>query len=205
MPAIPTRTALFARSLPASVLRASCAALPALALSAAFATGFAGQSLAAGSDDSAAPKPTNTTKTCKGAKVWDDQKQRCVAPKHSSLDPDEMYDAVRELAYAGRYGDAQAVLAAMPDQMDSRVLTYWGFTYRKQGYRDQAMSYYTRAIALDPQNHLARSYMGQGFVAEGKYGLALEQWKLIRAAGGSGSWAEVSLREALLSGQTQSY
>ncbi|WP_420849007.1 tetratricopeptide repeat protein [Phaeobacter porticola] len=166
---------------------------------------FAATAFAAGGGDSAAPKPTNTTKTCKGARVWDDQKQRCVAPKQSSLDPDELYDAVRELAYAGRYSDAQMVLAAMPDQTDSRVLTYWGFTYRKQGYPDQAMSYYTQAIAQDPQNHLARSYMGQGFVSEGKYGLALEQWKIIRANGGSDTWAEISLREALLSGQTQSY
>lgn len=201
MPAMLTRNATHARSLPASARRAGCATLPALVLSAAFASG----ALAAGGGDSAAPKPTNTTKTCKGAKVWDDQKQRCVAPKQSSLDPDEMYDAVRELAYAGRYSDAQAVLAAMPDQTDSRVLTYWGFTYRKQGYSEQALSYYTQAIAQDPQNHLARSYMGQGFVTEGKYGLALEQWKIIRATGGSDSWAEVSLREALLSGQTQSY
>ncbi|ATG35950.1 MULTISPECIES: hypothetical protein [Phaeobacter] len=201
MPVMLTHNAPDARSLPASAMRASCAPLTALVLFAA----FAGSAFAAGSGDSAAPKPTNTTKTCKGAKVWDDQKQRCVAPKQSSLDPDELYDAVRELAYAGRYSDAQMVLAAMPDQTDSRVLTYWGFTYRKQGYSDQAMSYYTQAIAQDPQNHLARSYMGQGFVTEGKYGLALEQWKIIRATGGSDSWAEVSLRDALLSGQTQSY
>ncbi|MFS4580097.1 tetratricopeptide repeat protein [Phaeobacter sp. C3_T13_0] len=205
MPATPTLSPTLARSLSHSTTRATgtalLLALPAFALSLAFATGAS----AAGGEDSAAPKPTNTTKACKGAKVWDDQKQRCVAPEQSSLDPDELYDAIRELAYAERYDDAQAVLAAMPDQTDSRVLTYWGFTHRKQGYRDLAMSYYNRAIAQDPGNHLARSYMGQGFVTEGKYGQALEQWKIIRANGGTDSWAEVSLREALLSGQTQSY
>ena len=160
---------------------------------------------AAGGDDWSAPKPTQTTKDCKGAKVWDQKSGKCVDPKRSSLDADTLYGAVRELAYAGRLRDAQVVLAAMPDQASPRVLTYWGFTHRKLGHRELASQYYERAIASDPDNLLARSYMGQGFVEEGKLGLALTQWKEIRKRGGTGTWPEVSLRQALETGHTSTY
>ncbi|UWQ92905.1 hypothetical protein QEZ52_09270 [Aliisedimentitalea scapharcae] len=151
------------------------------------------------------PKPSETTKTCKGVRVWDEKKKRCVRPKNSSLDTETLYGAVRELAYAGRYDDAQGVLSAMADQNDDGVLTYWGFTHRKLGHAELANQYYQRAITQNPDNLLARSYMGQGFVAEGKTELAIAQWKEIRARGGAGTWPETSLRTALETGLTFSY
>ena len=160
---------------------------------------------AAGSGSTTPPTTTETTKTCKGVQVWDPQTQRCVDPKGASLDPDRLYAAVRELAYAGRYSDAQAVLRTMPDQTDDRVLTYWGFTHRKMGNRDLALDYYQKAIAANPDNLLARSYMGQGFVAEGKTEAALAQLREIEARGGAGGWPEQALREAIRSGRTYDY
>ncbi|WP_291735559.1 tetratricopeptide repeat protein [Leisingera sp. F5] len=160
---------------------------------------------AASGNDWNPPKPTQTTKECKGKRVWDDQKKRCVRPKKSSLNQQELLGAVRELAYAGRQEDAQAVLGAMADQQDSLVLTYWGFTHRKLGNLDVAQAYYDQALARDPDNILARSYMGQGLVEQGKYGTALIQWKEIKARGGDGSWAEASLRNALETGASHSY
>ena len=160
---------------------------------------------AASGNDWNPPKPSETTKTCKGKRVWDDQKKRCVRPRKSSLNQEGLLGAARELAYAGRQEDAQAVLSAMADQQDSLVLTYWGFTHRKLGNLDLAQAYYDRALAQDPDNFLARSYMGQGLVEQGKYGAALVQWKEIRARGGDGTWAEASLREALETGVTRSY
>lgn len=165
-----------------------------------------GFAFAAGSDtNTAPPKTTKTTKSCKGIQVWDEAKQSCVNPKGAALDSDILYDAVRELAYAGRYADAQGVLAAMPDQQDDRVLTYWGFTNRKLGKADLAQVFYTSAIARNPDNILARSYMGQGLVEAGDRDGAIAQWREIRARGGEGSWAEISLRDAIRSGQTYSY
>ena len=161
--------------------------------------------LSAGSDTMTPPTPSDTTKTCKGKRVWDDAKGRCVRPKQSSLNQDGLYDAVRELAYAGRNEDAQAVLSAMADQGHTRVLTYWGFTHRKLGNRALSQAFYDQAIAQDPSNLLARSYMGQGFVEEGQIGLALAEWKEIRARGGVGTWPETSLRQALETGATTSY
>lgn len=151
------------------------------------------------------PKPTATTKSCKGVKVWDATSGRCVKPKGASLDSDTLYEAVRELAYAGRYGDAQGVLREMADQNDDRVLTYWGFTHRKLGNLELANTFYTHAITRNPDNILARSYMGQGHVEEGRMDEAIAQWQEIKARGGTGTWAEASLRQAILTGSTYSY
>ncbi|WP_323776433.1 tetratricopeptide repeat protein [Leisingera sp.] len=160
---------------------------------------------AAGGNDWNPPKPSETTKTCKGKRVWDANKKRCVRPRKSSLNQQGLMDAARELAYAGRQQDAQSVLRAMPDQQDSLVLTYWGFTHRKLGNLELAQTYYDRALKRNPDNILARSYMGQGLVEQGKYGAALIQWKEIKARGGDGSWAEASLRNALETGASYNY
>jgi hypothetical protein len=71
---------------------------------------------------------------------------------------------VRELAYAGSHLDAMCIMDAMSDQNDDRVLTYRGFTNRKLGNVDVAMVFHQKAIDKDPDNILARSYMGQGMM-----------------------------------------
>ena len=148
------------------------------------------------------PKPT--TVSCKGTQVYDKDKKKCVDAQESSLERDERYQTVRQLAYAGRYMDAQGVLDTM-DPADPGRLTYMGFTNRKLGNLDVANMFYEEAIAADPANILARSYMGQGFVEEGRIPEAVAQLKLIRAHGGTGSWAETSLRNAIATGKTYSY
>ncbi|MFA3917793.1 tetratricopeptide repeat protein [Ruegeria hyattellae] len=160
--------------------------------------------LAAGGGSSP-PKPTNTTRKCLFGRVWDQNAGRCMKPKKTSFSDDALYDAVRELAYDGQYEHAQAALSEMRDQDDDRVLTYWGFTYRKMGEIELANMFYEQAIAANPDNLLARSYMAQGFVEEGKTDLAVVQWREIKARGGEGSWAEVSLRDAIRTGLTYSY
>ena len=164
-----------------------------------------GFAIAAGGDDRGAPKPTQTTKECRGVKVWDDTKKRCVRPKQSSLGTDGLIKAARELAYAGRYNDAQGVLLALPDQNDDLALTYWGFTHRKIGNMELANAFYKQAIEENPNNILARSYMGQGFVEQGLSAQAFAQWQEIRARGGAGTWAGVSLRKAMETGDNFNY
>lgn len=159
---------------------------------------------AAGGDSSTAPKPTNTTKKCLFGRVYDKDAGRCVKPDKTNFTQDELYDAVRELAYDGQLKNAQTILRIM-DQDDDRVMTYWGFTYRKMGELELANAYYNNAIEANPDNILARSYMGQGFVSEGKTDLAIMQWREIKARGGEGTWAETSLREAIQTGLTYSY
>lgn len=162
---------------------------------------FPAAAFADGGNDSPPPKPAVT---CEGSKVYDKKTKSCVDAQESNLDRDTLYQAVRQLAYAERYVDAQGVLAAMPAQDPGR-LTYMGFTARKLGQADLAMKYYNEAIALDPANILARSYMGQGHVEAGDIDLALVQLEEIRAHGGAGSWSETSLRNAIATGTTYRY
>lgn len=174
------------------VIAATCLALPMAAL-------------AAGSDSFSPPKPTQTTKDCKKGEVWDPAKKKCVAPRESRLSDDVLYGAVREYAYAGQYETAQAILAAMSDQSDDRVLTYWGFTHRKLGNRALGMSFYNKALKTNPDNLLVRSYMGQSFVESGQISFAKAQLREIRARGGQDTWAETALAKAIRSGSTYSY
>ncbi len=164
-----------------------------------------GLAFAAGGDDFNPPKPTDTVKKCWGKRVYDPETKRCVKPKQSSLNDDQLFDDARALAYAGRNADAQAVLSAMQDQNEGRVLTYWGFTHRKLGNDALAHSYYEKALKLDPNNLLARSYYGQALIKQGRLGEAFAEWKEIRARGGAETWAETSLRQALETGQSFTY
>ena len=155
---------------------------------------------AAGGGEETAPKKPK----CETGQVYDKKTKSCISAKESNLDVDSLYENVRELAYAGRYADAQVVLAQMPAQ-DDRTLTYLGFTNRKMGNMEAAMAYYTEALRVNPSNVLARSYMGQGLVEQGKMVQAMAQLREIRAHGGSGTWAEASLRTAIATGKTFNY
>lgn len=161
--------------------------------------------LAAGGMDEATPQPTETTTVCTDGEVWDADSDSCVAPQESRLDDDTLYRAARELAYSGQYGAAQQVLAAMSDPSDDRVLTYLGFTHRKMGDIDRGMAYYRAALEANPDNLLARSYMGEALAEVGETALARAQLSEIRARGGRGTWAEIALRLAIETGQSRAY
>lgn len=160
---------------------------------------------AMGDDDTAPPLTTNTTTTCSNGKIWSGEAKKCVDPVQGRLDDDTLYDAARELAYAGQYGNALKVLAAMSDATDDRVLTYMGFAFRKMGDVALGNDYYQQAIAKNPDNLLARSYMGQGFVEAGDLDAARAQLSEIMARQGDGTWAAVSLRMAIENGRGSSY
>jgi tetratricopeptide (TPR) repeat protein len=160
---------------------------------------------AVGSESDTPPTPTETTTTCTNGMVWDADSKSCVEPTDSSLNDSDRLNAVRELAYAGRLQDAERVLDAMADQMADGVLTYRGFTARKSGRTDEAYEWYAKALDTNPDNLLARSYLGQAHVASGNIELAKLELSEIRKRGGRSSWPELSLRMAIQSGQGYSY
>lgn len=174
------------------------------ALAAALAI-FATSAVFAAGDDVTTPPPPTPTPRCPDGQIHDPKAGRCVPAKSSGLSDRERYQAVRELAYAQRYTAAALVLDTMSDQKDDRVLTYRGFLMRKTGRLDQAVSYYQAALDRNPDNLLVRSYMGQGFVESGNLDAARRQHEEILARSGKGTWAEVSLRDALASGRTYGY
>ncbi len=147
------------------------------------------------------PTPTPTTTQCTDGQVWDADKAACVAIEEGLLDDDTLYGAAREFAYAGQYTHAIAALSAMSDQRSDRVLTYMGFTLRKSGEPARGMGYYAAALAKNPDNLLARSYLGQGLVELGQIDGAVTQLEQIRARGGAGTWPELALLGALRTGR----
>lgn len=161
--------------------------------------------LAAGSDDSQPPTPTETTTKCETGTVWDEKTKTCVKAEDSSLNDDQRFGAVRELAYAGRYDEAMTVLATMREGETSRVMTYRGFLLRQTGHVEDGIAAYERAIALDAGNILARSYYGQLLVQMDELALAEDQLTQIRAHGGSGTWAETALAAAIKTGVTYTF
>ena len=161
--------------------------------------------LAVGSDDSQPPKPTATTTECEKGTVWDEKTGTCIKAEDSSLNDDQRFGAVRELAYVGRYDEATAVLATMREGETSRVMTYRGFLLRQTDHVEEGIRAYERAIALDPANILARSYYGQLLVQMDELALAGDQLARIRAHGGTGTWAERALATAIETGATYTF
>jgi tetratricopeptide (TPR) repeat protein len=166
---------------------------------------FPAFAFAAGSDDAEPPQPTATTTECTDGKVYDEEKKECVAPEDSSLNNDERYRAVRELAYAGQTEAAMRVLAAMTEGKSDRVLTYTGFLNRQMGHWEAGIAAYEMALQINPDNILARSYFGQALVLMNETDMASAQLEEIRMRGGAGTWAEAALATAILTGTTTTY
>ncbi|KUF11501.1 tetratricopeptide repeat protein [Pseudoponticoccus marisrubri] len=160
-----------------------------------------GAAFAAGSDTTSAP----STPKCEDGFVYDSGTDSCVQSSSSLIDEGERIEALREYAHAGDAAAARVVLSSFADQTADAVLTYRGFLARKAGDMQAAMGWYETALAANPDNLLARSYMGQGLVTVGDFVGAKRQYDEIVARGGKGSWAEIALVEAITTGTTYSY
>ncbi|MFY0661379.1 MAG: tetratricopeptide repeat protein [Shimia sp.] len=171
-------------------------------ISIALATTLASPLWAAGSGSSE-PKPK--TVTCTKGNVFSESKGKCVPQQDSSLTDEDRIEELRALAYAGRTSEAQALLASLSDQTSDQALTYWGFTHRKLGNVDAGLIFYDKALKQNPNNLLARSYLGQAHVETGRLDLARGQLQEIRDRGGDGGWPEVALSEAIRTGTTFNY
>ncbi len=115
---------------------------------------------------------TNPAGKCKAGEVWDANKKLCIKASSSLLPDEELYQQGRALAKSGHYEWALQVLAAVSNQNDPRVLNYEGYSHRKAGRLETGISYYRKALALNPNFVLAREYLGEGYVAAGRIDLA---------------------------------
>lgn len=167
--------------------------LPAALLAASLASPV----FAAGSDSTEPPKTTKTSTECEKGQVYDDKTKACLDVKSDAVTDDDRYNAARELAYNGQYDRALEVLASAENQDDPRILNYYGFTNRKLGHAEEAMQFYNAALTADPDYILARSYLGQGLMAQGDLTGAVEQLEEIRLRSGTETWAYVSLKNAI--------
>ncbi len=175
--------------------------LPQLALFISLA--LPGLAFAAGSDS--APAPAQTATKCAPPEIRDEKTRECGDAQPGQRDNDTLYQAARELAFAGRPDDALVVLAAMTEGETDRVLTYMGLANHKAGNVERGLQHYQAALTKNPDNLLTRSYLGQAYVEMNALELASAQLDQIIRRGGAGGWPERSLRQAIESGVTYSY
>lgn len=133
--------------------------------------GSGGSSSGGGGDSSASP----ATKNCKSGQVWNKKTKKCVKAQSGVLPDEDLYQQGRALAKEARYDWAIEVLSIIQDQQDPRVLNYLGYSNRKAGRLDIGITYYTKALAIDPNFNLAREYLGEGYLAAGRVDLAMNQ------------------------------
>lgn len=137
------------------------------------------------------------TQNCKSGEVWDKDKKKCVKAQSGILPDQDLYEQGRALAKEGNYDWALTVLAAVVDQNDPRVLNYTGYSHRKAGRLEIAISYYRKALAVDPNFVLAREYLGEGYVAAGRIDLARAELAEIETRCGTSCEEYRELREAI--------
>jgi tetratricopeptide (TPR) repeat protein len=166
---------------------------------------------AAGSNSGGGSKPpaTGTTTSplqlnCKPGEVvvtmhikGKPDKKVCKKAKAEILPDSELFQQGRLLAKQGQYDWAITVLAAVKDQNDPSVLNYLGYSNRKAGRLDVAITYYAKALAIDPNYVLAREYLGEGYVAAGKLDLAKLQLDEIANRAGTASEEYIDLAKAI--------
>ncbi len=132
-------------------------------------------------------------------------KQGCVVIEQSRLDEETLRRTARELAYADRSQDALALLARSAAPGASEVLTLTAFAHGRAGDLDTALPIYEAALAADPDNLLARAYMGLALIAAGRAENADIQLSEIRTRGGTGSWPERALARGIAAGAPVGY
>lgn len=91
----------------------------------------------------------------------------CVEATAPDASPQELFYAGYWLAKSGSYQRALSYLRAA-DQNDPRVATYVGYALRKLGHVDKALPYYTKALTLDPNFNVARAYLGEAHLTQGR-------------------------------------
>ncbi|HHZ10009.1 MAG TPA: tetratricopeptide repeat protein [Rhizobiales bacterium] len=158
--------------------RTICTALAVLFFSGA----LSGPSLAAGDGGGS----SDTVNQCKQGEVWDKEQKKCVVPKQGMIDDDSIYEAGRDLAMAGRYGEAIAVLSLAADKSDPRILNYLGYSHRKQGRVLVGLGYYQEALLADPDYTLVREYLGEAYLQLGDVDAARGQLAEIEKRCGTG-------------------
>lgn len=163
--------------------------LTALSFAAMFALGGAAYAASSGgsSGTSSSSSGSSTTLKCKTGEVVKKvnvngvMKRKCVKASSGVLPDEELYQQARLLAKEGKYDWALEVLAVIQNQEDPRVLTYIGYSNRKAGRVELGISYYNKALALNPNFVPAREYLGEGYLAAGKPELAQAQLAEIAA------------------------
>lgn len=111
----------------------------------------------------AGPASASCDGHAKGSVAW----TACVGAASAKMADEELFYAGYWLAKNGQYQQALGYLS-LAQSKDERVLTYIGYATRKLGHVDEALPYYRKAIAANPDYVVARAYMGEAFLSKGE-------------------------------------
>lgn len=136
-----------------------------------------------GSDSDSTSSPAE--QKCKKGEVWNKSKKKCVKATSGVLTDEDLYQQGRALAKQGHYDWAISVLAVIQNQQDPRVLNYTGYSHRKAGRLEIGITYYRKALEIDPNFNLAREYLGEGYIAAGRIDLAMAELAAIAKSCGT--------------------
>ena len=131
---------------------------------------YTAPAIAAGSPSSSVPK-----KKCKKSYVWSTRQKKCIKKTSELLTDDDLYWQARAYVEDGKYNMALDLLRRVKNQNQPRVLNYIGYSTRKLGDVDEGITYYKKALSLDPNYNVAREYLGEGYLQKGDLGSAKQQ------------------------------
>ena len=126
----------------------------------------------------------------------------CVKATAGIIPDDELYAQGYLLAKTGEYDWALSAFNAMTNKQTPATLTMIGYSNRKAGRLEIAVSYYDQALAIQPDYVKAREYLGEGYVAAGRIDLAQLQLAEIAKRAGTASEEYIDLAKAI-NGQTE--
>ena len=139
---------------------------------------------------------------CKKGYVYSQKSHTCVQANSGLIDDKDLYEQGRALAKAGYYEQALAALHAVKKQDNSMVLTMIGYSNRKMGNVAEGMTYYQRALAIDPNNINTREYLGEGYLTINRTDLALAELGKIEKICGTDCEQYETLSVAIAGGPT---
>jgi len=149
-------------------------------------------------------EPT-TTPTCKTGYVFSKKKKKCVRKKSTVIPDADLKQQGWALAYAGKYQAAISLFDLVTNKSDPEALNGLGFSHRKLGRLESGISYYKKALAINPDYHLAREYLGEGFVAAGRISLAKMQLAQIKSRCGETCKEYTLLAKVIKSGGSSNW
>ena len=109
----------------------------------------------------------------------------------------ELYLAGHALAKAGKYKASLRLFNAIQNQDTPAVQTYIGYSMRKLGHFDAALVYYKKALKIEPNLSLTRSYLGQAYLQIGFPAKAAAQLAEIATRCGTSCDGYATLKNAI--------
>lgn len=104
----------------------------------------------------------------------------------AALDDKTLYTQGRDLAVNGHYIPALKLLKQIRHP-NSMAYTMMGYAERKMGNYKLSLSYYGKALALEPNNVNAHEYLGEAYLEQGKLDLAKSELVKVKALCGNTS------------------